>query len=85
MKQEWRKALVPGARVRITDTPSGLFDVGAVLVVDSVEDECLAYHYAEGVWIEKGGENFPLWEMFGGGECTLSAFGDGSVDWEILA
>lgn len=84
MKEAWRDVLVPGARVKITATPSGLFDVGTVLVVDGVKDEGLLYHYAEGVWIEKGGERFPLWEMFGEGECTLAAFGDGSVEWEVL-
>lgn len=85
MEQEWRKALVPGARVKITGSPSGLFDEGAVLVVDGVQDEFLQHHYAEGVWIKKGGERFPLWKMFGEGECSIEAFGDGSLEWEIVA
>jgi len=85
MKQEWREAFVPGAQVRITESPSGLFDVGAVLVVEEIEDGILTYHHAEGVWIEKGGERFPLWEMFGSGQCTIEAFGDGSLEWQVLA
>ena len=84
MNEKWREALVPGARVQIMDTPCGLFDVGAVLVVESVRDETLTYHYAEGVWIDKGGELFPLWEMFGEGQCSAEAFGDGSVEWKLV-
>jgi len=85
MKKEWRKTLAPGARVRITASPSGLFDEGAVLVVDSIEGDCLQHHYAKGVWIEKGGERFPLWKLFEDGECSIEAFGDGSVEWEVVA
>ncbi len=84
MKLEWRKAFVPGAKVKITESPSGLFDEGAVLVIDKIDDGYLTYHYAEGVSIEKGGEKFPLWKMFGEGECSIEAFGDGSVEWQIL-
>ncbi len=85
MKQDWRKEFVPGARVKIKASPCGIGDVGAVLVVDRIEDNTLSFHYAEGVWIEKGGERFPLWEMFAEGQCTADAFGDGSIEWEIVA
>ena len=85
MKQEWRNALVPGAHVKIIECPSGLFDEGTVLVVDGIEEDGLRFHHAEGVWVEKGGERFPLWEIFGEGECSIEAFGDGSLEWEVVA
>lgn len=84
MKEVWREVLVPGARVKITACLCGALDVGAVLVVDHIEGKTLTYHYAEGVTIEAGGEQFPLWEMFGECQCGVEAFGDGSIEWQLV-
>ena len=60
MDQGFRRVLVAGARVRITEACCGVLDVGAVLVVDWVVGGALHYHYAEDVWVGKGDERFPL-------------------------
>lgn len=86
MRNQWQQSFVPGAKIKITGCTCGLFDVGAVLVVDRVNEAgTLHYNYAEGVWITKGGERFPLWKMFYDCEGSLEAFGDGSVEWEVVS
>ena len=73
---EWLKPLVPGARVRIIETPSGLFSEGEVLEVVKVEPEDDWLHYRL-----VGGE---LANIFDEGQCSLGAFGDGSLRWEVV-
>lgn len=70
----WREKLVCGARVRILDAPTGLFEQGQVLEVLRVDD-------ADG-WLEYRRVGGEMADLFPDGQCDLAAFGDGSLRWE---
>lgn len=89
---KWReralRELVPGVRIRITSTPSGLFDVGAEIVIEAVHpaDDWVYYHYPEDfVWESPSGERFPFGEMFGESQTGLEPFCDPEwLQWEVV-
>lgn len=84
MTESWREKLVPGARVKIVESLRGLFDDGVVLIVEGIEDEFLAYRYEEGCTIDIDGEPFDMSKAFGGGQCDVEAFGDGTLVWQLV-
>ena len=74
MRASWLEKLVPGAQLVIRECPSGLFDEGEVLEVEKVEEGVLHYRLLGG----------PRAAFSEGGECSVEAFGDGSLTWVVL-